>query len=125
MAKHDNSKLILLIDTTIRDQTNIALIGPSYLARSSRAVRAQELQKMIDQLLQVEKKSLIKIGYLAVLAGPGSYTGSRIGVTAVNTLAWLLEKPIIQLEEMNFEQAIEMLQLRKKWPTTKLATVKH
>ncbi len=37
---------------------------------------------------------------IAVSHGPGSYTGVRIGVTIGKTLAWTLDKPIVQVSSL-------------------------
>ncbi len=37
---------------------------------------------------------------IAVANGPGSYTGVRIGVTIGKTLAWTLNKPIVQVSSL-------------------------
>lgn len=54
----------------------------------------------VEQLLKecgVKPKELTKI---VVAAGPGSYTGVRIGVTAAKTLAWSLQIPIVGVSSL-------------------------
>lgn len=58
------------------------------------------LMPAVEQLLQecnVKPKELQKI---IVAAGPGSYTGVRIGVTVAKTLAWSLQIPIVGVSSL-------------------------
>ena len=51
------------------------------------------LMPLLDGMLQNAGLSLPDIDLLAVAAGPGSFTGLRIGVSALKGLAWAKEKP--------------------------------
>lgn len=53
------------------------------------------LMPMIDELLAQPKLSLADVDCFAVDVGPGSFTGVRIGVSAVNAMAFAANKPII------------------------------
>ncbi|MBO1628400.1 tRNA (adenosine(37)-N6)-threonylcarbamoyltransferase complex dimerization subunit type 1 TsaB [Bacillus arachidis] len=58
------------------------------------------LMPAVEQLLKecsVKPKELDKI---VVAAGPGSYTGVRIGVTVAKTLAWSLQIPIVGVSSL-------------------------
>lgn len=56
--------------------------------------RAESLLLTIDELL---KKQLVKprelVGII-VVTGPGSFTGTKVGITVANTLAWATNLPI-------------------------------
>lgn len=52
------------------------------------------LMPALDQLLSALDLSIEEIGALAVTAGPGSYTGIRIGVTTAKTIAWGRKLPL-------------------------------
>lgn len=56
---------------------------------------SQTLMPMIQGLLQSTKMNLKDLDLLAVSAGPGSFTGIRIGVASVKGLAFPLNKPCI------------------------------
>lgn len=53
----------------------------------------RRLLKTIRSLLEEVGWSLDDIDAFAVTRGPGSFTGLRIGLTTVKTLAWALSKP--------------------------------
>lgn len=52
------------------------------------------LHQRIRDLLQAQNRSLADIDGLVAFAGPGSFTGLRIGLTVANTLAYSLQMPI-------------------------------
>jgi tRNA threonylcarbamoyladenosine biosynthesis protein TsaB len=58
------------------------------------------LMPAIDQLLHELDMSLADIDLFAVTAGPGSYTGVRIGVTTIKTFAWSLRKPFVAVSTL-------------------------
>lgn len=51
------------------------------------------LMPMVDSLFSNTGISLSQIDLIAVAAGPGSFTGLRIGVSAAKGLAWPSDKP--------------------------------
>lgn len=51
------------------------------------------LLPMLEDLLKNAGLALADMDLLAVAAGPGSFTGLRIGVSALKGLAWALDKP--------------------------------
>jgi len=58
------------------------------------------LMPAIDQLLRNLEMSLEDIDLFAVTAGPGSYTGVRIGVTTIKSFAWVLHKPFLAISTL-------------------------
>jgi tRNA threonylcarbamoyladenosine biosynthesis protein TsaB len=58
------------------------------------------LMPAIDELLHDLDLSLAEIDLFAVTAGPGSYTGVRIGVTTVKTFAWAQNKPFLAVSTL-------------------------
>lgn len=59
------------------------------------------LMPAIDELLTDLDMTLADMDLFAVTAGPGSYTGVRIGVTTIKTLAWTLNKPFISVSTLD------------------------
>lgn len=51
------------------------------------------LMPMVEDLLKNCGHTLQETGLIAVAAGPGSFTGLRIGVSAAKGLAWAADKP--------------------------------
>lgn len=54
---------------------------------------SQTLMPMAEQLLACTRTALEDVDLFAVTAGPGSFTGVRIGVSSVKGMAMALEKP--------------------------------
>ena len=115
---------ILVFNTTSRDQTSVALVVNGKVKKLVEPVRAQDLQKLTDELLRSAKAEIEQIDAVAVLTGPGSYTGTRMGVVAANTLGWLLDKPIFELEGDSLDNALEFLKESPLKPVTK-ATARY
>ncbi len=61
---------------------------------------SQTLLPMIDQLLKNTNTSISDITALAVNAGPGSFTGVRIGVAAVKGLAFPQDLPCVSVSTL-------------------------
>lgn len=118
------SRTILVFDTTGRDQTAVALVANDKVKKIISPVRAQDLQKLTIELLESNDIALESIETIAVLTGPGSYTGTRIGIVAANTLGWLLGKPLIEIEGSSLEEAIELLKY-SSLPTVKEVKVRY
>lgn len=61
---------------------------------------SRTLMPMVDAMLQTAELKLSDVDCFAVAAGPGSFTGLRIGISAVKGLAWALEKPCIAVSTL-------------------------
>ena len=89
--------LILAFETTAKSCSAAIHDGKSLLAQSyqnSGLTHSQTLMVMAQDLLKVCGKSAQDVTHLAVAAGPGSFTGVRIGVSAAKGFAWGAEKPV-------------------------------
>lgn len=67
---------------------------------------AEHLMAVVDEALAAAGKTYADLGRLAVSVGPGSFTGIRVGVSAVRGLALALKIPalgITTLEALAFE----------------------
>lgn len=67
------------------------LIAQSY--ENSGLTHSKTLLPMAEELLKNCGAKLADVDLFAVAAGPGSFTGLRIGVSACKGLAWALDKP--------------------------------
>lgn len=61
---------------------------------------AEKLHKLIEQVAVEAKISLSDLKAIAVSKGPGSYTGLRIGVSAVKGLCFALDIPMISVNTL-------------------------
>ena len=68
-----------------------ALIAQSF--QRTGLTHSATLMPMLEAMLKNSGMSMNDIDLIAVAAGPGSFTGLRIGVSAAKGLAWSLDKP--------------------------------
>jgi tRNA threonylcarbamoyladenosine biosynthesis protein TsaB len=88
-------KVILAIDTTGPEGIVALFIkDKEYTVRRSTLGHAEWVLPSIQKLLKRSNKSLKDISAIAVLTGPGSFTGTRVGVTIANALSWALGIPV-------------------------------
>ena len=95
--------LILNIDTaTETAQISFAKDGIvlQSLSNDLQKDHAAFLQTAIQQLLKNVGVSLNNIDAIAVAAGPGSYTGLRVGMASAKGLCYALNKPLIVLNTL-------------------------
>ena len=89
--------LILAFETSAK-AVGVALHdGQSLLAESYQntgLTHSQTLMSMAEDLLKNCQKKPSDVTHLAVAAGPGSFTGVRIGVAAAKGFAWGAELPV-------------------------------
>ena len=69
------------------------LLGESY--QNTGLTHSQTLMVMAEDLLRQCGKTVSNLDAVAVAAGPGSFTGVRIGVAAAKGLAWGAELPCV------------------------------
>ena len=53
-----------------------------------------EINQMFDEILEQGNASFYDLDYIMVSLGPGSYTGTRVGLAAAKALALSINKPI-------------------------------
>ena len=89
--------LILAFETSAKSCSVAIHDGQKLLAESyqnSGLTHSQTLMVMAQDLLKVCGKTAADVTHLAVAAGPGSFTGVRIGVSAAKGFAWGAELPV-------------------------------
>ncbi|MEG0779525.1 MAG: tRNA (adenosine(37)-N6)-threonylcarbamoyltransferase complex dimerization subunit type 1 TsaB [Oscillospiraceae bacterium] len=89
---------ILAIETSARAVSAAVVEGGVPLASAYQCTgltHSRTLMPMVEGLLRNSDLSMADIDGLAVAAGPGSFTGIRIGVSAVKGLAWAKNLPCI------------------------------
>jgi tRNA threonylcarbamoyladenosine biosynthesis protein TsaB len=71
---------------------------------------AATIQLRIADMLWLQQKTLQDIEGIICFAGPGSFTGLRIGLTVGNTMAYALRVPIVAMMENDWiEQGVAKL----------------
>lgn len=95
--------IILNIDTTLENaQVSIAENGIvlSALTNNTQKDHASFLQQAIQQLIKTTGIDLKNIDAVAVAAGPGSYTGLRVGMASAKGISYAVKKPLIALSTL-------------------------
>lgn len=88
--------MILKINSTLRDQVIVELInvkGKSTIIKKQKP-GSQILLPAILEILKKNKKSIKDITEVKVNPGPGSFTGTRVGVAVANALGFALDIPV-------------------------------
>jgi tRNA threonylcarbamoyladenosine biosynthesis protein TsaB len=92
--------LILNIDTAT-DKAHVSLARDGqvlhWLNNQSQKDHASFLQTAIQRLALFASINLKDINAVAVVAGPGSYTGLRVGMASAKGLCYALKKPLITI----------------------------
>lgn len=110
--------LVLGIDTSTKlggiglFDSEVGLIAENNLVLDQ--THSERLMPMLQRLLNDLSLSIEDIDGYAVTLGPGSFTGTRIGVTTVKTLAQLANKPIcgistLEVTAYNLAQIPELI----------------
>ncbi len=94
----DSSCLKILAVDTASLMGSVALVqGETVIAESLlnvRSTHSEKLLQQIDALLSQAGWTLAEIDLFAVVDGPGSFTGLRIGLATVKGLAQVMNKPV-------------------------------
>lgn len=105
--------LVLNIDTaTTTAQVNIARNGEPLFAlmNTSQKDHAAFVQPAIEQVVAQAGIALAALDAVAVTAGPGSYTGLRVGLASAKGICYALGKPLIA---MNTLEALAMAAIQQ------------
>ena len=90
-------KVTLKIDTTDTKNVKVELVADKNLISTlveTQKVGSQVLLPMIDKILKKNKLEITDIKSIDVNPGPGSFTGTRVGVTVANALCFALNIPV-------------------------------
>lgn len=104
--------MILLLDTSTYTCRLTLIDGEARVNDAWEANRdlAKGLLGYLEQQLQAQQKSWRDLTGLVAFKGPGSFTGLRIGLTVMNTLADSLNIPIVgEMGEAWQEQGLARL----------------
>lgn len=87
----DSSSLTASV-AIVEDNMTIAEYTVNY-----KKTHSQTLLPMLDEIVKMTEQDMTTIDAIAVAAGPGSFTGLRIGSATVKGLAQALNKPVISV----------------------------
>lgn len=93
---------LLAIDTSSTHSSVGLLVNGELISRTSDAERqaAQQILPMISQLLAEAETTLAQLDAIVVMAGPGSFTGLRIGIGVAQGLSLANSTPAIALSSL-------------------------
>lgn len=99
---------VLLALETSGKSGSVALMDRSGDPGSIRAIKlpddigsAQSLAPAVRELLNQSSRAVSEIGCIALLTGPGSFTGLRVGVATAKAMAYGLGCPIVELDTLD------------------------
>jgi tRNA threonylcarbamoyl adenosine modification protein YeaZ len=96
--------LVLALDTTTRPGSLALERDDQVLAVASGdpgRTHAERLPGDITSLLSGARVDLKQIDVFAVAAGPGSFTGLRIGIATIQGLAFALDRPVVAVSTLD------------------------
>ena len=95
----------LVIDTSISIPTISIIENDSILYKYHKKIdndMSAKILPIIDEAMSMTNYKLSNIDKIFVVNGPGSFTGVRIGITIVKTLAYALNKKVTTLSSLEF-----------------------
>lgn len=103
-SNNEPRKRFLALDTSTA-VLGVAVTGGGELLHEINASgernHSVHLLPIIEQALQASATTAERIGGISVGIGPGSYTGTRIAVTAAKTLAWAWNVPVTGVSSLH------------------------
>ena len=87
----DSSSLTASV-AVVEDDITIAEYTVNY-----KKTHSQTLLPMLDEIIKMTEQDLQQMDAIAIAAGPGSFTGLRIGSATVKGLAGALNKPVVSV----------------------------
>ena len=114
--------LILAFDTSTKGCSAALFDQDQCLAHAEAVeegfVHAERLHRLVESLFEQTERHFDALDAIAIGAGPGSYTGLRIGVSAAKGFAFALEKPLIAIDSLAIMSESIYGQLKTERPKT-------
>ncbi|MCP4401764.1 MAG: tRNA (adenosine(37)-N6)-threonylcarbamoyltransferase complex dimerization subunit type 1 TsaB [bacterium] len=95
---------ILGIDTSTMTGSIAIICDDRPIAEYSvhtKTTHAERLLTSIDLVLQAASLTIQELDGIAVVSGPGSFTGLRIGITTAKSIAYSIRKPIVGIPSLD------------------------
>ena len=96
--------MIVLASETSTLLGSVALYENNLLLASKESPRqgshSDKINVFIEEVLQKSNKKLSDVDLFAAGIGPGSFTGIRISINAIKTLAYCYEKPVVGINSL-------------------------
>jgi len=95
---------ILSIDSTTKKLSVIISRDGKVISKVSRGSDRNYMEMImgdIDSALKRARISIREIDALGVNLGPGDFTGTRIGISIIKTLGWVLDKPVYGINALD------------------------
>ena len=98
--------MVLSINTIERNKIELGLFdNKSHRCFEFETERqSEDLLVAIDGILKNHQLKLKNLKAILVNRGPGSFTGTRVGVTVANTLGWILDIPVVGYRNGELEE---------------------
>lgn len=94
---------ILALESSAKAASCAVLSEGALLASAWQATgltHSRTLLPMVEDMLKNSELTVQDMDAIAIAAGPGSFTGLRIGISAVKGLAWAADKPCIPVSTL-------------------------
>lgn len=94
---------LLALDTSSQSASCAVMDGDTLLGEyytNVKLTHSQTILPMTQSLLEQTRQTLEEMDALAVTTGPGSFTGLRIGISAVKGMAFALQKPCVAVSTL-------------------------
>ena len=101
--------ITLIIDSTSNEQIKVGLKKDGkviWVYSKIKVKSSQAVLPLVDKLLKKHKISVQDLDSIEVNAGPGSFTGVRVGVSIANALSFALKIPVNNKKPGVFEKPI-------------------
>lgn len=102
MANTEGPKILTVDTSSLAGSVSLcqdeSLVADSHL--NVRSTHSEKLLQQIDLLLGEADWRLQDLDFLAVVTGPGSFTGLRIGIATIKGLAQVLNKPVVPISSL-------------------------
>lgn len=96
--------MIILAVETSTPWASVALVEDDHILTEvvieKGLTHSKTLLPSVNEMLSNRKLTVFDLDLLAVGAGPGSFTGLRIGLSAVKGLAWAASKPLVGVNSL-------------------------